>query len=210
MGIFERIFGKKDKKDITSKDLKIALMGVRRERRKKQMQMRKLSAKKNELIDQIKSARRDGNDLEVDFLWEELNQYKIDAAYFKREARILNLEGIGLTRYLRGMERLEKKGDNEKIRALLEKVRISGLDDKLRGQEIDEAAYLDALNATMEEIGLEIEEVEDLGEDPEKEKFLAEIDAINAAEEAGEFEEAKKKEETLKETVSREEEEEKE
>lgn len=206
MGIFERIFGKKERKKITSKDLKIALMGVQRERRKKQMHIRRYTARKNELIEQIKNARRDGNDLEVDFLWEEMNQLKIDAAYLKREARVLNLEGIGLTRYLRGLERLEKKGDTERIRILLDRVRISGLDEKLKGQEVDEAAYLDALNSTLEEIGLEIEEVEEAGEDPEKKKFLAEIDAINAAEEAGNFEEARKKEGELRETLSKEEE----
>jgi hypothetical protein len=203
MGVFDKIFNRK--KAITAKDLKVALMGVKRERKKKQMELRKLSHKKSEYVDQIKRARKGGNNLEVDFLWEELNQLKVDAAYSRREAKILNLEGIGLTRYIRGLERLEKTGSNEKIRDLLERVRTSGLDAKLYGQEIDEKAYMDALNATLEDVGLEIEEMEAYEDDPEKSRFLAEIDAINAAEEEGKIDEALERETELKAKIETEE-----
>ncbi len=197
MGFWDNLFTRK-KAPLTSKDLKVALMGVKRERKKKQMETRKLSHKKAELIDAIKRARKDGNQMEVDFMWEELQQVKVDSAYCRREARILNLEGIGLTRYIRGLERLEKTSSNEKIKALLDKVRMAGLDEKLRGQEVDEVAYMDALNATLEEVGLEVEEIDTYEDDPEKARFLAEIDAINAAEEEGKLDEAVAKEEKLK------------
>lgn len=194
-GIFDQVF--KRKKEVTSKDLKVALMGVKRERKKKHMEMRKLSAKRTDLIEKIKAARRDGNAMEVDVAWEEMKQLRIDSAYAKREAKILSLESIGLTRYMKGMERLERVGDTGKIKSLLDRVRTSGLDEKLRGAEVDEMAYMDSLNATLEEVGLEIEDFESDEEDPEKAKFLADIDAINMAEEAGKLDEAIAKESAL-------------
>jgi hypothetical protein len=192
---FKKIFGRS--KTITSRDLKAALIGVKRERRRKQMQLRKLVNKRGEMLDRIKKARKEGNTMEVDFLWEELKQLKVDAAYSRREAKILNLEGIGLTRYIRGLERLEKMKDEKRIQSLLERVRTSGLDEKLRGVEVDELAYMDALNATLEEVGLEVDELEQ-DEDPEKERFLAEIDAIVEAEDSGQIDMAIEKEEKLK------------
>jgi hypothetical protein len=195
-GIFEQLF--KRKKEVTSKDFRVALMGTRRERKRKHMELRKLAAKRAEAIEKIKRCRKEGNSLEVDVLWEEMKQLRIDSAYAKREAKRLTLEAIGLTRYLKGLERLEKNNDQTKIQALLERARASGLDEKLRGQEIDEMAYLDTLNQTFEEIGLEIEDWEgEHDEDPEKAKFLEEIDAINMAEEAGRLDEAMAKEQRL-------------
>ncbi|RME76281.1 MAG: hypothetical protein D6776_01510 [Planctomycetota bacterium] len=193
--IFEQIFGRK--KQVTSRDLKVALLGLKRQARKKQLALRKLESKRNELIDRIKRARRDGRSLEVDVLWEELRQVRIDGAYARREARVLSLEMVGLTRYLRGIERLERSGRSTEIRTLIERVRSSGLDEKLRGQEVDEAAYLDELNATLEEVGLEIEAFEAEEIDPEKARFLEQIDAINAAESEGKIDEAVAREEQL-------------
>jgi hypothetical protein len=195
-GIFDQIFRRK--KEVTSKDIRVALIGVKRDRKRKHMELRKLSSKRAEVIEKIKKCRRDGNSMEVDVLWEEIKQLRIDSAYAKREAKVLTLEAIGLTRYLKGLERLEKQNDQGKIKALLERVRTSGLDEKLRGVEIDEMAYKDALDATLEEVGLEIEDWEgDEEEDLEKAKFLAEIDAINMAEEAGKLDEALEKEQRL-------------
>lgn len=195
LGIFDQIF--KRKKEVTSKDLKVALMGVKRERKKKQMEMRKLSTKRADMLEKIKKARRDGNSMEVDVCWEEMKQLRVDAAYAKREAKVLSLESIGLTRYMKGLERLEKTNDQSRIKSLLDRVRVSGLDEKLRGVEVDEMAYMDSLNATLEEVGLEIEDWESEEEDPEKAKFLADIDAINSAEEGGRLDEALAKEQEL-------------
>ncbi len=195
-GIFEQLF--KRKKDVTSKDIRVALMGVRRDSKRKHMELRKLARKRADVVEKIKRCRKEGNSIEVDVLWEEMRQLRIDAAYARREAKVLALEAIGLTRYLRGLERLERQNDQSRIQALLERVRASRLDEKLRGQEIDEMAYKDALNATLEEVGLEIEDWEDEDEDdPEKARFLAEIDAINMAEEAGKLDEALAREQEL-------------
>ncbi len=195
LGIFDQIF--KRKKEVTSKDLKVALMGIKRERKKKQMELRKLGVKRSDTIEKIKRARRDGNAMEVDVCWEEMKQLRVDAAYAKREAKVLSLESIGLTRYAKGLERLERTNDQSRIKSLLDRVRTSGLDEKLRGAEVDEMAYMDSLNATLEEVGLEIEDWEDEEDDPEKAKFLADIDAINSAEDSGKIDEALAKEQEL-------------
>jgi hypothetical protein len=196
LGVFEQLF--KRKKDPTSKDLKVALMGLKRDRKKKHMELRKLAGKRTDVVEKIKRARKEGNTTEVDVCWEEMKQIQVDAAYAKREAKILSLETIGLTRYCKGMERLERVNDQGKIKQLIDRVRMSGLDEKLRGVEVDEMAYMDSLNATLEEVGLEIEEFEGLDEeDPEKAKFLADIDAINEAEGAGKLDEADLKQQKL-------------
>ena len=196
LGVFDQLFRRK--KDPTSKDLKVALMGLKRDRKKKHMEMRKLAGKRAETIEKIKRARKDNNTTEVDVCWEEMKQLQMDAAYAKREAKILSLETIGLTRYMKGLERLERVNDTGKIKSLIDRVRMSGLDEKLRGVEVDEMAYMDSLNATLEEAGLEIEDWEGSDEDdPEKAKFLADIDAINDAEGAGKLDEALAKEQQL-------------
>ncbi|MCC6572845.1 MAG: hypothetical protein IT462_03550 [Planctomycetes bacterium] len=193
MGFFQSLFGGK----IDLRTLKVKLREVERERRKYFMELRKMSAKQTGLIEQIKSARREGNNIEVDYLWEEMKEIKYDFAFSKRSAKISNLEGIALKKYIRGLERLEKRKDKNSINKLLNRIRNSGLDAKLAMQSIDEQGYIDELNATLEDIGLEVDA--DMSEqDPEKERFLDEIDTINEAEGKGEFEEALKTEADLK------------
>lgn len=205
MGIFDKLFNQEDK-EITSRDLKIALRGVERERRKKQMEIRKLSNKRNETIARLKGARKENNREEVDFLYEDLQQIKMDQAYARRESKILNLEAIGLKRYVRGLERIEKTSNRGKVRDLMQRVQVSGLDEKLRGSAVDEEAYLDALNATLEDIGMELEDTELMleEEDPSKAALLAEIDEIIAAEEGGDVDLAVERQHELQERMDRE------
>lgn len=205
LGIFESVFGR-DRDKVTSRDIKVALMGVKREQSKKRLALRKLLTKRDKLIERMKKARRDGDPMETDVSWEELRQLKVEATYARREGKVLSLEFIGLTRYLRGLERLERSKDERGIQKLLEKVRKSGLDEKLRGVEIDEVAYLDTLNATLDDLGMELDEMAGVEEeaDPEKERFLKEIDAIVAAEDAGKIESAVEREESLKEKLDQE------
>jgi hypothetical protein len=191
-------------KNISSRDLKVALIGVERDRKRKQMELRKISARQGDVVDRIKKARKTGNPLEVDYLWEDMNQMRIDSAYLKREAKILNLEGITLKRYVRGMERLERTNNKDGIRALLERTRTSGLDAKLAHQFINDQEYLDELGAIMEEIGLEAEQMEFTEEDPAKMKFLEQIDALNAAEEAGDLDKAMEHEEAIRSELEKE------
>jgi len=205
MGIFDKLFNDDDKQ-VTSRDLKVALRGVERERRKKQMEIRKLSNKRTDVLGRLKAARRDNNREEVDFLYEDLQQMKMDQAYARRESKILNLEAIGLKRYVRGLERLEKTSNRGKIRDLMQRVQISGLDEKLRGSAVDEEAYLDALNATLDDISMELEDTELYleEEDPGKAALLAEIDEIIVAEEGGDNEIALQRQHALEEKLDRE------
>jgi hypothetical protein len=204
VGIFDKLFNREDGA-VTSRDLKIALKGVERERRKKQLEVRKLANKRNETLGRLKLARKDNNREEVDFLYEDLQQVKLDQALIRRESKVLNLEAIGLKRYVRGLERLEKTSNKAKIRDLIQRVQLSGLDEKLHGQSVDEEAYVDALNATLEDLQMELEDVE-LNEerDPDKEALLAELDEIIAAEEGGDIEVAERREAELQERLDRE------
>ena len=104
MGFFRDLF----KKDVSSRDLKVTLIGLERQRKRKQMELRKVAAKQGDLVEKLKKARREGNTLEVDYIWEDLKQLKIDGTFLKREAKVLNLESITVKRYVRGMERLER------------------------------------------------------------------------------------------------------
>jgi hypothetical protein len=193
MGFFSLLFGGK----IDLRTLKVKLREVERERRKYFMDLRKLSSTQGTLIEQIKRARREGNAIEVDYVWEELKEIKHDFAYNRRAAKIANLEGIALKKYIRGLERLEKRKDKNSIQKLIKRIQTSGLDAKLSLQQIDEQAYMDELNATLEDIGLEVDA--DLADDdPEKSRFLEGIDTINEAEGTGDFENALKTEAELK------------
>jgi hypothetical protein len=190
---FGSLFGTK----IDLRKLKVKLREVERERRKYFMEMRKLSTRQASLIEQIKRARREGNSIEVDYVWEELKDIKHDFAFHRRAAKVSNLEGIALKKYIRGLERLEKRKDKDGVNKLLTRIRTSGLDAKLALQQIDEQAYLDELNATLDDLGLEVDG--DFEEsDPEKSRFLDEIDTINEAEEGGNFDEALKAESELR------------
>lgn len=190
---FQMLFGS----GLDLRKLKVKLREVERERRKYFLDLRKLSASQTDLIEKIKGARREGNQFEVDYLWEELKSMKHDFAFNKRAAKVSNLEGIALKKYIRGLERLEKRKDKDGVNKLLQRIRTSGLDAKLALQSIDEEAYLDELNATLDDLGLEVD-AEMSDDDPEKEKFLSEIDTINEAEGSGNFEEALKTEAQLK------------
>ncbi|MBX3473496.1 MAG: hypothetical protein KF754_03870 [Planctomycetes bacterium] len=196
---FQMLFGS----GLDLRKLKVKLREVERERRKYFLDLRKLSASQTDLIEKIKGARREGNQFEVDYLWEELKSMKHDFAFNKRAAKVSNLEGIALKKYIRGLERLEKRKDKDGVNKLLQRIRTSGLDAKLALQSIDEEAYLDELNATLDDLGLEVD-AEMSDDDPEKEKFLSEIDTINEAEGSGNFEEALKTEAQLKQKLEKE------
>lgn len=204
MGIFDKLFNREDR-EVSSRDLKIALKGVERERRKHQLELRRLATKRQDLLGRLKGARKDNNREEVDFLWEDLQQIQLDQGLIRRETKIANLEAIGLKRYIRGLERLEKTSSKGRIRDLMQKVQMSGLDQKLQGASVDEEAYIDALNATLEDLQVEMADAEvSEEEDPGKEALLAELDEIIAAEEGGDPDEARSREQALQERLDRE------
>lgn len=192
MGILRSLFSK----PLNAAELRPQLARVSRDRRRKMMELRKLSRKREKAIDGIRKARKTGDKLETDYHWEELKQFQFDAAFIRREVKIVNLEEIALKRYLRALEKLEKSKDTDGIRKLFTKIRSSGLEGKLAEQRIREQEYLDELNAIVEIATDELHE-EEMEEDEEKEKFLSEIDRIIEAEDSGKTEEAMKHREEL-------------
>ena len=119
MGWVHKLFGEKNLK---VQDLKVKLMAIDRDRRRKQLELRKLDAKKGQAIETMKKARKSGNNLEVDYLWEELSQLKVDSGYVGREAKIINRQGILLKRVIRVMERRERDNDRDGVRKLIERL----------------------------------------------------------------------------------------
>ena len=71
MALFERLFGQKDR-EITSRDLKVALLGVKRDRKKCQLEMRKLGLRSDEALKRLKRARKNGEGADVDLYYDEL------------------------------------------------------------------------------------------------------------------------------------------
>ena len=192
MGILRSLFSN----PLTAAELRPQLDKVSRERRRRMMELRKLTRKREKHIDGIRKARKGGDKFQVDYLWEELKQVRFDAAFARREAKITNLEEIALKRYLRAMEKLEKAKDTEGIKKLFARIRSSGLEAKLADQRIREQEYLDELNAVVEIAAEELHE-EEMEEDEEKVRFLTEIDKINEAEDSGKADVAKKHREAL-------------
>ena len=192
MGILRSLFTK----PLNAAELRPQLAKVSRDRRRKMMEMRKLSRKREKSIDGVRKARKTGDKLETDYHWEELKQIQFDSAYVRKEAKIANLEEIALKRYLRALEKLEKSRDTEGVKKLFAKIRSSGLEAKLAEQRIREQDYLDELNAIVAIAGEELREGE-LEEDEEKLKFLEDIDKIIEAEDSGMSDEAKKHREAL-------------
>lgn len=194
MSFLQELFGRKK---VTQRELKARLLRIERDRKKKRLEMKKLDTRQAQLVDQIKEARRSGNNIEVDYLWEDLKGMKIDRTWLIRESTILNLEGITVKKYLRGMERMERNNNHTGINKLMERIRGSGLDAKLDADRIQTDEYLDELRAIMDDVGLDMDHMEMEEDDPEKAAFLAEIDAINVAEESGDLEQASEAEERL-------------
>ncbi|MGE0430848.1 MAG: hypothetical protein AB7K09_05255 [Planctomycetota bacterium] len=194
MSFFRELFSR----PVTSKDLQGKLQDVEKSRRRTMLELRKLGAKQTELVEQIKRERKNGNAIEVDYIWEDLRAIKSEVALLRKEGRILNLEGIALKRYIRGLERLEKSGDRESARKLMDRIKNSGLDARLAAADVDDKEYLSELQATLDDAGLQDDSWEEFADDPEKLKFLAQIDEINAAEDAGDLEHALEKESQLK------------
>jgi len=193
MGVLRNLFSR----PVTARELKTALLQLERDRRKRQGEIKRLVGERDEIVERVRNARKTGDRLEVDSLWEDLKQIRAEASLTRREARVLTLEAIAIKRYAWGLERLERSRDKDGVRRLLERVRKSRLADLLAREEIDEREYRKELESVLEEAAAgAMAEVED--DDPEKARFLAEIDAISRAEDEGDFESASERESRLR------------
>jgi hypothetical protein len=173
MGLMRTLFGRRR---MTAAELKVALLGIERRRARKAAALEEIEGRRRALIERARAARRLGNQLEVDHLFEELKLLESEGALARREARIANLETLALQRTARRLERLEALDDRAGARRLLRRVHDSGLDDHLLAGEIREEEYIHELEDILDEAGEEGEKAP-AAADPRKEAFLRELDA---------------------------------
>lgn len=192
MGIFQKLFGGSEK--ITLEELREAHKQVERDRRGNRREMRRWERRRRKTVEKMKKSRQEGNSLEVDYLWDELKEHRKLGSDLRREGRIYNMEAIALRRTVVALERLERRQDKSGARAMLERIQHSGLAERLAIERDDELAYLQEVNAILDDFSGDTEEEV---EDPEKVLFLAELDGISRAEEAGEVDQAKERESEL-------------
>lgn len=192
IGILRKLFGQPE--PITIESLKGALQEVERDRRKNRVEIRRWERQRKQVIDRMKRARNENNQLEVDYNWEQFKQHRAEGTDLRREGRVYNLEALALGRTVRALERLEKKKDRDSARNLIERLRVSGLPERIGLDREEQMRSLEEMNEILEEFTGEREEIT---ADPEKALFLAELDSISEAEDAGEEEEAKEREDEL-------------
>jgi len=192
IGILRKLFGAPE--PITIESLKSALQQVERDRRKSRVGVRRWERERKKLLDKMKTARGEKNDLEADFVWEQFKQHRVEGAELRREGRVYNLESLALGRTVRALERLEKKKDREGARALIDRIRTSGLPERIALDRDEQLRSLEEMNEILEEFTGELDHSP---EDPEKALFFAELDSISDVEKSGESLEAKEREEEL-------------
>ena len=192
MGVFRKLFGAPE--PITLESLKKALGEVERDRRKSRVEVRRWERQRKQLVDKMKKARGEGNQLEVDYLWEQFKQHRSEGTELRRDGRVYNLEALALGKTVRALERLEKKKDRESARSLIDRIRASGLPERISMDRDEQLRSLEEMNEILDEFTGEAEPTQ---EDPEKAMFLAELDSIAEVEQSGESEEARDRESEL-------------
>lgn len=192
IGILRKIFGAPE--PITLESLKSALKEAERDRRKSRVEVRRWERERKKLVEKMKTSRNEGNQLEVDYLWDQFKQHRIEGVEIRRDGRVFNLEALALGRTVRALERLEKKKDRDGARALIERIRSSGLPERIALDRDEQMRSLEEMSQILEEFTGEREEE---AADPEKAMFLAELDSIQEVERQGEAEEAKERESEL-------------
>ncbi|MFQ5653136.1 MAG: hypothetical protein ACE5GW_00210 [Planctomycetota bacterium] len=192
IGIFQRLFGGRHPVSLT--EVREALEEVERDRRRNRVEIRRWERKRKQTIERMKRARGEGNQLEIDYLWDQFKEHRRSGGELRREGRTYNLEAIALGRTVKALEHLERRRDRDGARNLLERVRHSGLMERLAIDRDAELHCLEEMSSILEEFGGVPEEIE---EDPEKALFMAELDGIREAEQKGDSDEASEREEEL-------------
>jgi len=183
------------------KEVEEASRQAQERRRRLFRQLRVLANRRRRLLEKAKKARKSGDEMTLDFVWEELKGLRTEAALLKKDARVAMLEALTLERVLRAMEVAQKTGGEGKIRDVIKRLMESGVIAKIGEEKVSEDAYAEELEAVLSyatETAPEEAEV-----DEEKAKFLEELDAIIDAEERGDKQEAKKRVKRLEKVVEK-------
>ncbi|MEM7166999.1 MAG: hypothetical protein AAF581_16165 [Planctomycetota bacterium] len=197
MGIFQKLFGKQG---VSIDELREALKEVERDRRRNRREISRWERQRKKIVDRMKKQRQDGSQLEVDYSWDEFKHHRVEGADLRRQGRVYNLEGIALRRTLRAVERLEKKADRGGVQDLLRRIQATGVTERAAIDREMELQQLQDMNAMLDEFTGDLEQEP---EDPEKLLFLAELDNITNAEQAGDEEVAAEREAQLLEEFDR-------
>ncbi len=164
------------------KKMKLQFESLDRERKKVKQDYEKIASKSTQLVDKIMASRKQGDAMEVDYLWDEIKSVRSEAMFLKRESKRSNLEYLTMRRYITGLERLERAKDPSTIRRFIKNMGVSSA-SKIMESDIEQQEYLEEMSAIMEAFG-ESESDFEFG-DPEKDKFLEQIDLIITAEVEG-------------------------
>ena len=191
-GLWQRLFAGRN--HLSLEELQEALAQVEKDRRKNRREVRRWERKRKQTLDKMKKQRASGNQLEVDYLWEEFKEQRRMGTELRREGRLYNVEGIALRRTVKALERLERRKDTGGSRALLDRIRASGLLERVAIEAEGEREYLEEMNSILAEFDGVTEEEQ---ADPEKALFLAELDSIRKSEEDGDADQAAERQEEL-------------
>ena len=183
------------------KEVEEASRQAQERRRRLFRQLRVLANRRRRLLEKAKKARKSGDEMTLDFVWEELKGLRTEAALLRKDARVAMLEELTLERVERTMKRLKKAGDEGRIKDVIHRLIESGIIAQIGQEQVSEDAYAEQLDAVLS-YATEAT-VEDTEEDEEKAKFLEELDAIIDAEERGDKHEAKKRARRLEEAVEK-------
>jgi len=186
---------------VSVEEVEEATKAAQEKRRRLFRQMRILTRRRRRLLERAKRARKQGDKMEIDFVWEELKGLRTEAALLRKDARVAMLEELTLERVERTMKRLQKAGDEGRIKDVIHRLIESGVIAKIGQEQVSEEAYAEQLNAVLSYATEAV--VEEAEEDEEKAKFLEELDAIIDAEEKGDKEGAKKRARRLEEAVEK-------
>lgn len=178
--------------------MKVTLRIAERDRQKNFAEIRKQDARQNQLISDMKSARKLGNNLQVDYLYEELKQVKHEMALTHRVARIANRQTILLKRAIYAFERRAKSKDKNSIQGMIERLSQAGLDRMIASTSVSDEEYVAQLDELLGTTEFDETAFETDSMDEGKSRLLAELDAINAAEDQGNFEVAVEREKEIK------------
>ena len=94
--ILQRLF--QGNRSISVEELEEALGRVEKDRRRSRREIKRWERKRKQLVERMKKVRSEGNDLEVDYLWEEFKEHRRLGQNIRRDGRVFNLEGVALKR----------------------------------------------------------------------------------------------------------------
>jgi len=190
------LFGKKI---INIEEIENYLKQVENSRHKKRLELRKISRKQGRLFDKIKKAHKNGNSFEVDYIWKELQQLTIEARYYQKELKSLNLKQLVLKKYSKILQTQSESKERELLHQLVIGIKKSGIEKKWERHQLVTEEYLEELQGFLEESELE-EDYEPV--DVKKADFLNKLDNVLQMEAKGNSAQAVAEAKRLKQDVS--------